>query len=108
MSTEPKICSRNAGIVQLLLKACGPQVALHRYIKTKGEELITDEKKDPEMVELLLSMKQRMDTVLSTSFHKNEVFGHALKVCSPSHPAMFLHLLLKLTVFLSRIRSSSS
>jgi hypothetical protein len=55
------------------------QVAFNGYIKATGEGLIMDEEKDGEMVELLLSMKRRLDGVLEGSFHRNEAFGNSMK-----------------------------
>mmetsp|Transcript_26420 Transcript_26420/g.74343 ORF Transcript_26420/g.74343 Transcript_26420/m.74343 type:complete len:737 (+) Transcript_26420:341-2551(+) len=55
------------------------KVAFHSYIKTKGEQLIMDEEKDPEMVDLLLQMKARIDNILRSSFNQNDSFVNALK-----------------------------
>eukprot|EP00976_Prorocentrum_cordatum_P068315 1179085-Prorocentrum_minimum.AAC.6 len=55
------------------------KAALSNYIKTTGKELIMDEEKDNDMVNLLLEMKARLDTILVESFGRNEAFGNATK-----------------------------
>jgi len=66
------LCARVAALDAL-------KVAFNGYIKATGEGLIMDEEKDGEMVELLLSMKRRLDGVLEGSFHRNEAFGNSMK-----------------------------
>ena len=55
------------------------KLELHNYIKLRGEQLIMDDSKDPEMVDLLLYMKKRIDAVLTSSFESSESFSNAVK-----------------------------
>ena len=41
--------------------------------------MVVDEEKDKEMVASLLTMKERMDEVLTQAFARNESFGNTLK-----------------------------
>jgi len=55
------------------------KAALSDYIKKTGKDLIMDEEKDADMVNLLLESKLKLDTILVESFSRNETFGNAIK-----------------------------
>ena len=49
-----------------------------KYVEASGSVIVFDEKRESEMVILLLDFKRRLDHYLKYSFHKNEGLGNAL------------------------------
>lgn len=53
--------------------------SLINYVKVTGSSIVLDEEKDKEMVQSLLSMKAKLDSILADAFQSNEAFTSSLK-----------------------------
>lgn len=53
--------------------------AFKSYVRSTGEEIVSDESKRKEMILRLLTLKQRMDTAVSDAFHNIKDFNNALR-----------------------------
>ncbi|GJD05562.1 Cullin-4A [Galdieria sulphuraria] len=49
------------------------------YTKSTGARIIQDPEKDNELVQLILDMKDKVDSIVSNCFDKNETFQYAVK-----------------------------
>ncbi|KAF9163323.1 Cullin-4B [Actinomortierella ambigua] len=59
------------------------KLSLHfgSYVKKAGKDIVTDPSKDEQMVENMLTFKQKIDEVVSKCFHSSEMFLNVLKEC---------------------------
>ena len=55
------------------------KAALSEYIRTRGKEIVMDEEKDKDLVNMLLEFKAKLDLVLVKSFFNNDSFAQSLK-----------------------------
>ncbi|KAG0233962.1 Cullin-4A [Actinomortierella wolfii] len=59
------------------------KLSLHfgNYVKKTGKDIVMDPSKDDQMVESMLTFKQKMDEVVAKCFHQSEMFLNVLKEC---------------------------
>jgi len=55
------------------------RIAFAAYTRRTGYEIVVDQARDSEMVERLLSLKQRMDKIVRDSFQQNPILVNALR-----------------------------